>query len=336
MPDDLYEILALGMRYWFLLLGALIVWRSFRWLRKDRREKHRRLRQLPDAGMIGELVVLVGSDELPEGTAIPVPREGVLGFLRTCDVVVPVPGVAGHHLDFTFQDGKGLLITPWRGQSCQVDADELTHRSKAAHYPMHHGSRLFVGDAVLRLRLFAGLETSAHPAFAPDAPETEQTPVTAWQDTPYIYHQHPAAWVDTGRMTPLDGQQPPYAPMEQPPCQPPYPQAYQTPYDPQAGQLPYQTPYDPQAGQLPYQAPYDPQAGQLPYQTPYAPRQDWLDSGYPQGGQRPVTYLPPAGDGLADAPEEEAHAPADSAEDFGQPRPRVRHSLLGRRNRHEE
>ena len=33
MPDDLYEILSLGMRYWFLLLGALIVWRSFRWLR---------------------------------------------------------------------------------------------------------------------------------------------------------------------------------------------------------------------------------------------------------------------------------------------------------------
>ncbi|MGN0778731.1 MAG: hypothetical protein ACI4MJ_06245 [Aristaeellaceae bacterium] len=203
MPDDLYEILSLGMRYWFVLLGALIVWRSFRWLRKDRREKHRRLRQLPDAGMVGELVVLVGSDELQEGMAIPVPREGVLGFLRTCDVVVPVPGVAKHHLDFTFQDGKGLLIKPWRGQSCQVDADELTHRSKAALYPMHHGSRLFVGDAVLRLKLFAGLETAARPTLAPD--EADEPPV--WQDTPYVYHQHTASWGDTGRMMPLRGQE---------------------------------------------------------------------------------------------------------------------------------
>lgn len=292
MPDDLFEILSLGMRYWFLLLGALIVWRSFRWLRKDRREKHRRLRQLPDAGMIGELVVLVGSDELPEGTAIPVPREGVLGYLRTCDVVVPVPGVATRHLDFTFQDGKGLLITPWRGQTCQVDADELTHRSRASRYPMHHGSRLFVGDAALRLRLFAGLETAAHPAFAPDETEHDPSPAIAWQDTPYVYHQHPAAWGDTGRFTPLNGQ-------------PPY--------------------------QEPYPAPNPP-----PYQPPAPQQPDWLDSGYPQGEQRPVVDMPRAGDVIQDAPEEGDYAPADSAEDFDQPRPRVRHSLLGRRNRHEE
>ena len=273
MPDDLFEILSLGMRYWFLLLGALIVWRSFRWLRKDRREKHRRLRQLPDAGMIGELVVLVGSDELPEGTAIPVPREGVLGYLRTCDVVVPVPGVAGHHIDFSFQDGKGLLITPWRGQTCQVDADELTHRSRAARYPMHHGSRLFVGDAVLRLRLFAGLETSAHAAFAPDAPENDAPPAAAWQDTPYIYHQQPAAWGDTGRFTPLNGQQP-------------------GPYGPAPGQAPYQNPYAQpwqEPNPQPYQEPYAP-----PYQEPYAAQQPaWLDSGYPQGEQRPMVNIPP-------------------------------------------
>ena len=310
MPDDLYEILALGMRYWFLLLGALIVWRSFRWLRKDRREKHRRLRQLPDAGMIGELVVMVGSDELPEGTAIPVPREGVLGYLRTCDVVVPVPGVAGRHLDFTFQDGKGLLITPWRGQTCQVDADELTHRSRASRYPMHHGSRLFVGDAALRLRLFAGLETAAHPAFAPDETENDAPPAIAWQDTPYVYHQHPAAWGDTGRFTPLNGQQP-------------------EPYAPPPGQMPYQEQYQPPSP--PYQEQY-----QEPYQMPAPQQPGWLDSGYPQGEQRPAVDMPRDGCVIRDAPEEGDYAPADSAEDFDQPRPRVRHSLLGRRKRHEE
>lgn len=316
MPDDLYEILSLGMRYWFLLLGALIVWRSFRWLRKDRREKHRRLRQLPDAGMIGELVVLVGSDELQEGTAIPVPREGVLGFLRTCDVVVPVPGVAGHHLDFTFHDGQGLLITPWRGQTCQVDADELTHRSKASRFPMHHGSRLFVGDAVLRLRLFAGLETAAHPAFAPDEPEKDAPQIAAWQDTPYIYHQHPAAWGDTGRFTPLNGQQP-------------------GPYVPTPGQMPDQNPYArpwQEPSPQPYGEPY-----QLPYQPPVPQQPAWLDSGYPQGEQQPMVNMPPEDYVIQDAPpEEDDYVPADSAEDFDQPRPRMRHSLLGRRNRHEK
>ena len=52
MAPDVYQVVAYAMRYWFALLGALIVWRTFRWLRKDRQAKHRRLRSLPDAGMI--------------------------------------------------------------------------------------------------------------------------------------------------------------------------------------------------------------------------------------------------------------------------------------------
>jgi len=44
IPTDakVYEVLSLAMRYFFTFLGAMIVWRSFSWLRKDRRKKHRR------------------------------------------------------------------------------------------------------------------------------------------------------------------------------------------------------------------------------------------------------------------------------------------------------
>ena len=50
-----------------------------------------------------------------------------------------------------------------------------------------------------------------------------------------------------------------------------------------------------------------------------------------------MVNMPPTYDDIQDAPPEEGdYAPADSAEDFDQPRPRVRRSLLGRRNRHEE
>ena len=222
MPDEIYEIISLAARYWFALLGLLIVWRSFSWLRKDHRAKHRRLRQLPDAGMIGEMVVLQGSDELPEGTAIPVPREGVLGFVRTCDVVVPVEGVARQHIDFTFQDGKGLLLFPLRGCECVMDDMPLDHRSKTAKYPMHHGSRLTVGGAVLRLRLFAGLETERHPALYGDAPESAPQQPLDWQQSPYIYHQVPASWHDsTGQYPPVtDDWQSPDPWQQEPQCAP--------------------------------------------------------------------------------------------------------------------
>ena len=75
--------------------------------------------------MVGELVVLEGSNELPPGTALPLPREGTLGCLRTCDVTLPAPGVAPCHLDFSFQDGKGLLIYPRVRCAAQVDGSSL-------------------------------------------------------------------------------------------------------------------------------------------------------------------------------------------------------------------
>ena len=176
MPQDIYSILALACRYWFAFLGVLIVWRSFSWLRKDRRLKHKRLKTLPDAGMIGELVVLQGSDELPEDSYLPVPREGVLGCLRTCDLVVPVDGVARQHLDFAFQDGQGLLMIPRRGCSCMIDGELITGRPAAKAFPMRHGSLLSVGDAILKLRLFAGLDAPYPAEYLPEEPEDELLP----------------------------------------------------------------------------------------------------------------------------------------------------------------
>lgn len=320
MPEDVYELLSLGMRYWFVLLGVLIVWRSFSWLRKDRRAKHRRLRQLPDAGMIGEMVVIVGSDELPEGTVISVPREGVLGYLRTCDIVVPVSGVAPHHLDFSFRDGKGLMVRPWRRCACQVDAEELTHRHRA--YPMHHGSKLFVGDAVLRLRVFAGIKTARHAVYEEDEPEVPlyQPEPEPWQEPPYP-EQQPAPW-QNGYGQPAPWQQD-YAPgMEQEPYQ-------AAPYD---GQPPYQQPYQPsyqQPYQQPWQAPSTPY-GQEPYSAaPYA--QPWVNTGYPQQPQSRDDEFG-AGYPLDNAPEDFA---AQSA-DFQHAQPRRRGRVRERRQYEEE
>lgn len=168
-----YEVLAMAMRYFFTAVGILIVWRSFSWLMKDRRLKHRRLRQLPDAGTIGIFTVLQGSRHLDEGTILPVPHEGVLGYLRTCDVVVPVEDVATMHIDFTFQDGRGLYILPRRGCEVIVDGMPIVTRGDSLAHPMQHGSVLEVGQAMLRLGVFAGLNV---PEAAPSTPETPAEP----------------------------------------------------------------------------------------------------------------------------------------------------------------
>ena len=223
MDAKVYEVLALAMRYFFTLMGVMIVWRAFSWLSKDRRLKHRRLKQLPDAGTIGILTVEAGSKQLKPGEVIPVPHEGVLGYLRTCDVVVPVDDVATMHLDFTFVDGKGLYIYPRRGCEAVVDGALIVNRRDAQRRPMQHGSTLEIGQAVLRLGVFAGLNVKeAQPL--PFTPEEDFTP-----EETYIPPMPPPVYPPQQSFPPYPQnvyQQPPYQPTK-PPVQPPYAPPFQ-------------------------------------------------------------------------------------------------------------
>lgn len=178
MPSEIYEVVAQGARYWFVFLMALIVWRSYRWYRRDRKQRKKRLRLLPDAGYVGEMVILSGGGELERGAVLPVPREGTLGFLRTNDLCVPAPGVAKKHLWFRFDDGDGLMVEPYRGKTVRVDCETFKTRREPLY--MAHGSRLYVGGTELRLRLFAGFEAAvARRPFADDVGEDD-----AREDTP--------------------------------------------------------------------------------------------------------------------------------------------------------
>ena len=185
MPDEIYELVAQGARYWFLFLMALIAWRSWRWYRRDRRQAKKRLKLLPDAGFVGEMVVLQGAGALEPGTALPLPREGTLGTMRTNDLYIPAGGVARRHLWFRFDDGKGLMVEPL-GSRNAVSVDGVAFESRRNPLYMAHGSRLYVGDVVLRLRLFAGFECTGyavrrHDAEPQDAPQPDQAQIAAMQ-----------------------------------------------------------------------------------------------------------------------------------------------------------
>ena len=175
MPDQIYEVIAQGARYWFLFLMVLIVWRSWRWYRKDRRAARKRLKLLPDAGFIGEMVVIEGGDVFERGDAFPLPREGTLGFLRTNDLCIPVKGVENSHLWFRYEERKGLMVMPFGKNAASVDGEAFEN----ARNPlcMAHGSYLAVGDVQLRLRLFAGFESmNRAPRRADFADEPQPTP----------------------------------------------------------------------------------------------------------------------------------------------------------------
>ena len=133
-PEDIYRV----SRYFFAFLGFLSVLSALGWLHAEKKSRRERLRSIPSAGTVGELMVLEGSDDLPPQTWFPVTREGVLGSVRSCDLVVPCPGVKAHHLDYSWCDGVGLIIRPRSGCEVTVNGIRLDCRSPCHQIESRH------------------------------------------------------------------------------------------------------------------------------------------------------------------------------------------------------
>ena len=178
---DVLGILHTVSRYLFPLLAVVITVLAFLYFLTEIRNRREKVRSLPGSGTVGELIVLSGSRDLDANTWFPVPREGILGSVRSCDLVIPCPGVHPKHLDFSWADGLGLLIRPFTGCEALVNGTPVTCRTDASTVPMTHGSVLQVGSAVLRLHLFAALDNTAPvqaETYMPaPAPENVSSPV---------------------------------------------------------------------------------------------------------------------------------------------------------------
>ena len=192
VSPEIYKVINTASRYLFAFFALMLLLFALAWLYDERRKRRERLRYLPEAGNIGEMVVISGSDQLPTDTWFPIPREGILGSLRSCDLVVPCPGVRARHLAFSWQDGAGLVIKPFSGCETIVDGISLMDAGKSETPVMVHGSCLQVGSAVLRLQLLSALEHTNRP-FAAPAPSQEYTGAfTAQQPQPGMpFQQEP-------------------------------------------------------------------------------------------------------------------------------------------------
>lgn len=178
MAAEAYELLAMLMRYVFIALGGLILLRAGRQMMKDDRAQKRELKKLPDAGRIGEVV------DLETGKHYPLPREGMMGSGKACDIRLRRRGVKRRHILFEFAEGKGVRIKPCFGRKVWVEGVPI----KATAYALH-GTRITLSQANIRIRLFAGLNVPHPAAFAAQMPEeTEDMPVEIF-DVPRPFEQ---------------------------------------------------------------------------------------------------------------------------------------------------
>lgn len=155
MSQELYSILALGARYWFLLLLLLIVWRAYVWFRKDMQAWQNYVKAVPSSGMVGEIIVLRGDEKLPTGKQIILPREGLLGYSRICDVQLPSTSISKRQLYFRLEENKGLYIKSLHQRPIVVDGEPLPKKGKSSY--LFHGSKLEIGGYLLQFFFYSGL-----------------------------------------------------------------------------------------------------------------------------------------------------------------------------------
>ena len=173
LPLTVYELVAMGLRYWLVFLAVVIVWRAVRLMRKDNRLYRKTIRQLPDAGLIGELV------ELDTGKSFPLPREGMIGSGRSSDI--RLEGIKRRALELVFKTGYGLRLIPsHRRHAMRLDGEAIP---PAGDYALH-GSVLEVGEKAYRFRLFEGL----------DVPEREPMPPTGANDRTALPQEEEDVW----------------------------------------------------------------------------------------------------------------------------------------------
>ena len=155
MSAQWYEVLALMMRYWFLALAVLTIYRALRWMLTDESLRRKAIRALPDAGYIGCFEVLSGeSRALTPGDEIPLPCEGTLGYSRRCDVCVRHKSLFSREAFFWLEQ-DGLHMSPIHSGSFVVDGEQVGAGDEAI---LLSGAQLYIGEVALELRLLKGLQ----------------------------------------------------------------------------------------------------------------------------------------------------------------------------------
>ncbi len=151
MSGEMYELVALGMRYFFAAIIVLIVARAWKLSVVDSRRAKELRRLAPETGLCGEFLVVTGDGRRArEGMRYPVIREGLVGSSRKADVRVKSPSVRRAHAFFDRTD-SGLRVRA-QGRARMYDGAGALRREAV----LGDGDRVTFGKVELMLVLTDG------------------------------------------------------------------------------------------------------------------------------------------------------------------------------------
>lgn len=151
MTQAWVQVLSLLFGYVSAAIILLIVLLALRKYASDRALWRRVRRELPQAGAVGQLVVLGGGRRLSAGEEIPVPYEGTMGASHSCDVCIPARKVHMRSA-FFWMENDGLHMVALHRDGFLADDVPVEPGDEAV---LRDGAVLRVGEARLSLSLYS-------------------------------------------------------------------------------------------------------------------------------------------------------------------------------------
>lgn len=148
-----YEILSLAMRYVFAALMVLIVLRGWRITIIDSRRATKLRRLSPETGIIGQMLVVDGSERARTGMKYSLTLEGTIGSSRGADIRIRHSSVKGRHAYYQMTD-EGLFVRGHARSRIALEGKPLTQELMLCD-----GDVLRVGRVKLMLVLMGGGST---------------------------------------------------------------------------------------------------------------------------------------------------------------------------------
>lgn len=184
MPQNIYELIALGARYLFAGLMVLIVARAWRNTVIDSRRAQTLRRLSPETGLSGEVLVLAGDEQARRGMRYPLILEGMIGSARKADIRIRHSSVRRRHADFQLTP-EGLSL-----RACG-SARLRDRRGRAARtLTLRDGDVFWVGDVRLMLVLSGYGAEAADDMPNPDAlfdPDWQSDPDRLFEENPVLH-----------------------------------------------------------------------------------------------------------------------------------------------------
>lgn len=172
MSQNAYELIALGARYLFTALMALIVVRAWRNTAIDSRRAQTLRRLSPQTGISGELLVLDGGELARRGMRYPLILEGLMGSARRADLRIRHSSIRRSHADFQLTP-EGLSLRA-RGRARLYDKRKRPARTLL----LRDGEVFYAGRVKLMLVLSNSAPASPDEAFDIDPDELfEENPL---------------------------------------------------------------------------------------------------------------------------------------------------------------